>query len=166
MTLALMLSKEPLRTKVYFSIASVMRCPIPIIKNSNVTVEINRRRFIEAVDAEPIFYNFVEWKYYLHYSLFYLINKNEDALAIFSTYTQKKGNSGRLHAELIWIDRAMLKQKEAFDRWKDLVMEMPKSGEIWCEGGRIFVNQGEIERACSCFKIAIELTPQFGDSFI
>ena len=48
--------------------------------------------------------------------------------------------------------------------------EVPKSGEVWCEGARIFLNPQS-----ACFNLvvarhflnfAIEFTPQYGDSFI
>lgn len=42
----------------------------------------------------------------------------------------------------------------------------PKSGEIWCEGGRIYCELKEYTKARFCFDAAMQLTPQFGDTFI
>lgn len=45
-----------------------------------------------------------------------------------------------------------------------------KSGEVWCEGGRIFLNPCSslfsIHNAQYCLNLAVYFTPQYGDSFI
>ena len=45
-----------------------------------------------------------------------------------------------------------------------------KSGEVWCEGGRIFLNPCSslfsLANAKTCLNLAIFFTPQYGDSFI
>ena len=47
---------------------------------------------------------------------------------------------------------------------------MPKSGEVWCEGARIFLNPHaacfDLHVARRLLNFAIEFTPQYGDSFI
>ena len=47
---------------------------------------------------------------------------------------------------------------------------LPKSGEIWCEGGRIFLNPCSslfnVLNAQRCLCNAITFTPQYGDSYI
>lgn len=47
-----------------------------------------------------------------------------------------------------------------------MVRDNPKSGEIWCEGGRIFAELREYKKAKWCFATAMQLTPQYGDTFI
>ena len=45
-----------------------------------------------------------------------------------------------------------------------------KSGEVWCEGGRIFLNPCStlfsLRNAKKCLNLAVYFTPQYGDSFI
>jgi cytochrome c-type biogenesis protein CcmH/NrfG len=49
--------------------------------------------------------------------------------------------------------------------WRNKILKIPKSGELWCEGGRIYLNLLEYNNAIKCFHYAIHFTPQFGDSF-
>ena len=48
--------------------------------------------------------------------------------------------------------------------------EVPKSGEVWCEGARLFLNPHSecfsLDIARQFLEFAIEFTPQYGDSFI
>ena len=45
-----------------------------------------------------------------------------------------------------------------------------KSGEVWCEGARIFLNPTSrlfhLENAAKCLNFALFFTPQYGDSII
>ncbi len=45
-----------------------------------------------------------------------------------------------------------------------------KSGEVWCEGARIFLNPCSslfsLKNAAKCLNLAVFFTPQYGDSFI
>ena len=45
-----------------------------------------------------------------------------------------------------------------------------KSGEVWCEGARLFLNPCSslfsLQRARYCLNLAVFFTPQYGDSFI
>ena len=45
-----------------------------------------------------------------------------------------------------------------------------KSGEVWCEGARIYLNPCsslfDVRSAVKCLNFAIFFTPQYGDSFI
>jgi hypothetical protein len=48
--------------------------------------------------------------------------------------------------------------------------EVPKSGEVWCEGARIHLNplstHFDLEAATRYLDFAIQFTPQYGDSFV
>lgn len=50
--------------------------------------------------------------------------------------------------------------------------EIPKSGEVWCEGARILMNKHpnnkyyDIDTAKQYLEFAIQFTPQYGDSFL
>lgn len=50
------------------------------------------------------------------------------------------------------------------------VSEVPKSGEVWCEGARLHLNPlgscFDIVTASQYLNFAILFTPQYGDSFI
>ena len=41
-----------------------------------------------------------------------------------------------------------------------------KSGEVWCEGARIYLNPTSRYNAKKCLNLAVYFTPQYGDSFI
>ena len=45
-----------------------------------------------------------------------------------------------------------------------------KSGEVWCEGARLFMNPLSVHfnpnNAQRCLNLAVFFTPQYGDSFI
>ena len=48
--------------------------------------------------------------------------------------------------------------------------EVPKSGEVWCEGARIHLNPlskaFDLETAGKYLGFAVQFTPQYGDSFM
>lgn len=54
--------------------------------------------------------------------------------------------------------------------FQQALLEVPKSGEVWCEGARICLNPFSsyynLEAARNFLDFAIEFTPQYGDSFI
>lgn len=54
---------------------------------------------------------------------------------------------------------------EAFRR---ALQEVPKSGEVWCEGARLFMTgpHKNLAQAKKFLQFAVYFTPQYGDSFI
>lgn len=78
-------------------------------------------------------------------------------------------STGRLWASLIQIMHATDSglQMNAFIT---AIQEVPKSGEVWCEGGRIRLNPlssfFDLNKAEEYLSYAIQFTPQYGDSFI
>merc|ERR1712151_594123 len=50
--------------------------------------------------------------------------------------------------------------------FRQALSEVPKSGEVWCEGARIALQQKNFEAARKYINFAIQFTPQYGDSFI
>lgn len=50
-------------------------------------------------------------------------------------------------------------------KWRSKIDKIPKSGELWCEGGRIYIELKQYLDAIRCFKAAIHFTPEYGDSF-
>lgn len=77
--------------------------------------------------------------------------------------------TGRLWATLIQLHHAKSKSKEEFDvAYKTFVKslhEIPKSGEVWCEGGRLHMSQHtnnkyyNLEKAKKYLEFAIQFTP-------
>mmetsp|Transcript_36067 Transcript_36067/g.92941 ORF Transcript_36067/g.92941 Transcript_36067/m.92941 type:complete len:774 (+) Transcript_36067:25-2346(+) len=58
----------------------------------------------------------------------------------------------------------------AMETFRRAVKEVPKSGEVWCEGARVYMNPlgafFHLGHACKCLEFAVHLTPQYGDSFL
>eukprot|EP00445_Apocalathium_hangoei_P044272 CAMPEP_0203989864 /NCGR_PEP_ID=MMETSP0360-20130528/8426_1 /ASSEMBLY_ACC=CAM_ASM_000342 /TAXON_ID=268821 /ORGANISM="Scrippsiella Hangoei, Strain SHTV-5" /LENGTH=754 /DNA_ID=CAMNT_0050929851 /DNA_START=106 /DNA_END=2366 /DNA_ORIENTATION=+ len=58
----------------------------------------------------------------------------------------------------------------AMTTFRKATREVPKSGEVWCEGARVFMNPlgpyFHLGRAHKCLEFAVHLTPQYGDSFL
>jgi la-related protein 1 len=78
--------------------------------------------------------------------------------------------TGRLWACLVQL-RAFDGGEEAqFSSLKRALMAVPKSGEVWCEGGRIhlnpFSNTFDLTEARRHLFFATRFTPQYGDSFL
>ena len=84
--------------------------------------------------------------------------------------------TGRLWATLIQLQHARAKTEEDFDRafrtFNQALREIPKSGEVWCEGARISMANSSANRnfnyehSENYLNFAIQFTPQYGDSFI
>lgn len=73
--------------------------------------------------------------------------------------------TGRLWALLIQL-KEIEGQQEQLRIFKEALHEVPKSGEVWCEGARIYLAKKEWATARKFLEFAIHFTPQFGDSFI
>jgi len=48
----------------------------------------------------------------------------------------------------------------------EALQNVPKSGEVWCEGARIAIYSKEFSKARRYLDFAVQFTPQYGDSFI
>merc|ERR1712137_33961 len=107
-----------------------------------------------------------EWKVFLESVLLEMrannldraIQEAEEALLIHT-------GTGRLWAVMI-----QLKQAEGLEEqmkvFRQALSEVPKSGEVWCEGARIALQQKDFVAARKYINFAIQFTPQYGDSFI
>jgi len=75
--------------------------------------------------------------------------------------------AGRLWSTFIALEH---RDDTVMDTFRRAVREVPKSGEVWCEGARIFLNplcaHFNLQRAHRCLAFAIHFTPQYGDSFL
>merc|ERR1712232_1199380 len=78
--------------------------------------------------------------------------------------------TGRLWAALISLEHNAGSVSAAATAFRRAVREVPKSGEVWCEGARIYLNPlgscFSLSRARRCLAFAAHLTPQYGDSFL
>lgn len=85
-------------------------------------------------------------------------------------------NTGRLWA--VWIQIHHLKEYKNIEQgstkplqdcikiFRESLTEVPKSGEVWCEGARLAMHAKSYERARQYLEFALEFTPQYGDSII
>ncbi len=75
--------------------------------------------------------------------------------------------TGRLWAILIRLTTSDNEKLRMFQR---AYREVPKSGEVWCEGARMCLNPlsplFDLSKARQCLQFAVRFTPQYGDSFI
>ncbi|CAM9403980.1 unnamed protein product, partial [Ectocarpus sp. 12 AP-2014] len=82
----------------------------------------------------------------------------------------------RVHsgAGRLWAVLVQLKQRDSDQAQqaslKQALKEVPKSGEVWCEGARIHLNPlskaFDLETAGKYLGFAVQFTPQYGDSFM
>eukprot|EP00808_Paulinella_micropora_P032341 g67634.t1 len=111
-----------------------------------------------------------EWKLYFEMVLLEAragryksaIKAAEEALKVHS-------GTGRLWAILIQLNQ-LNGYEEQMKMFRRAIKEVPKSGEVWCEGARIRLDPTSpyfnLKAAHKFLKFAIEFTPQYGDSFI
>lgn len=108
-----------------------------------------------------------EWKVYLESILFEIrigdknraIEEAKEALSIHQ-------RTGRLWAILIQLTDDEDTKLKIF---QEALLQVPKSGEVWCEGARIRMTPSskfDLKKAKKYLKFAINFTPQYGDSFI
>lgn len=102
------------------------------------------------------------------------------ALALNKEVVMQNKGAGRLWASLIqiihqfsFLSSLMCRMHGpplAFFVFVYSLQFVAKSGEVWCEGGRIFLNPGSslfsVHNAQYCLNLAVYFTPQYGDSFI
>ena len=112
-----------------------------------------------------------DWKVWLESVLLEIRNSEYvRALEIASRALEIHTGTGRLWATLVQLQHIIgndASQKVALRR---ALLSVPKSGEVWCEGGRIHLNPFsatfDLDRARRCLYFAAKFTPQFGDSFV
>ncbi len=107
-----------------------------------------------------------EWKVFLEAVLLELragdlkaaIKEAEEALKVHA-------GTGRLWSLLIQMNQYEGEKKQ-LKLFKQALQEVPKSGEVWCEGARIYLAKQNWVQARKFLDFAIHFTPQYGDSFI
>ena len=129
----------------------------------------SRALMVEACDRSK-----QDWKIYLERinlemrSGFFL-----EALEISKEAVARYYSTGRLWASLIQLlhaDRQSVEKDLQFKAFLLAIKEVPKSGEVWCEGARLrlnpFTKHYDLHKAEEYLNYAIQFTPQYGDSFI
>lgn len=167
--------------QVAFSILSHSLSEVPCKQKSIVLVEMSkayeliqnqtkaRELMIEACENSK-----QDWKVHLEYITMEMRNSDFDkAMQIAKDSIIKYSNTGRLWSALIQLqhtDRKIIAQNLHFKGFLLALKEVPKSGEVWCEGARLRMNPFtefyDLEQAEIYLNYAIQFTPQYGDSFI
>lgn len=113
-----------------------------------------------------------DWKVYLEHIFMEARHGHlSDARSVALAALEQHPATGRLWSALIALEHSSDKGAvEAMPAFRRAAREVPKSGEVWCEGARIFMNplspHFHIGRARKCLEFAVHLTPQYGDSFL
>jgi len=111
-----------------------------------------------------------EWKVFLESVLLELRSQDvARALRKARKALRVHRGTGRLWAVLIQLEHTQGVEQQ-LRVFQQALNEVPKSGEVWCEGARICLNpfsaHFNLEAARDFLELAIEFTPQYGDSFI
>lgn len=110
-----------------------------------------------------------EWKVFLELILLELRSNNlSGAITAAETALQVHSGTGRLWAILIQLRQG--NESEQLKIFRAAIREVPKSGEVWCEGARIALNPASshfnLKLAKRFLNFAVQFTPQYGDSFV
>lgn len=112
----------------------------------------------------------VEWKVYLESVMLEIrAGRREKAIEIAQLALKVHNGTGRLWAVLVQLSQ--IDGDEVQTRvLRDALKEVPKSGEVWCEGARIHLNPFsptfDLVKAKRYLSFARQFTPQYGDSFL
>ncbi|KRX01431.1 hypothetical protein PPERSA_01334 [Pseudocohnilembus persalinus] len=115
-----------------------------------------------------------EWKIYMEYVSMLMRNKQyNQAKQVIQEALQYHSLAGRLWGELIQIEHLQSQNGNldiTFKIFQIAYNEIPKSGEVWCEGARLcmnpYGNKFDLQMAEKFLQFAIYFTPQYGDSFL
>lgn len=124
----------------------------------------------------------LEWKVFLENIMLEMRSRNfEAAISETRLALEAHPSAGRLWAILIQahhfchyehfdVSKLGTPAAAGFEITKNIfheaLKEVPKSGEVWCEGARIAMHAGRLEEARRYLSFAVELTSQYGDTTI
>mmetsp|Transcript_34411 Transcript_34411/g.89051 ORF Transcript_34411/g.89051 Transcript_34411/m.89051 type:complete len:972 (-) Transcript_34411:547-3462(-) len=108
-----------------------------------------------------------EWKLWFESALLEIRDGDKEAAEkMLVEATSLHPGTGRLWALLIQC----VAPSQKLSTFKQALREVPKSGEVWCEGARLYMDPllpyFDLETAERYLKYAVQFTPQYGDSFI
>lgn len=112
-----------------------------------------------------------DWKVWLESVAMEMRKKNfMRALQLCDKALQYHQGTGRLWATLVQLRQFDGRDKAQQNALRRALNAVPKSGEVWCEGGRVHLNPFsdtfDIERARRHLEFATRFTPQYGDGFV
>jgi tetratricopeptide (TPR) repeat protein len=112
-----------------------------------------------------------DWKVWLESVLLEIRNgENFRAMEIGMRALEFHYGTGRLWATLVQLSYNTGGDKAQQQTLRRALNAVPKSGEVWCEGGRIHLNPFsdtfDLDRARRHLFFATKFTPQYGDSFV
>lgn len=112
-----------------------------------------------------------DWKVWLESVLLEIRNcKYKRATDFAKSSLKLHSGTGRLWASLVQLRYFDGGEDAQYSSLKRALRTVPKSGEVWCEGGRIHLNPFsktfDLEEARRHLSFATRFTPQYGDSFI
>jgi len=108
-----------------------------------------------------------EWRVFLESVLLEIRAQNVDgAIEQAQEALRIHTGTGRLWAVLIHLYQLRGMPARQVAVFKEALQEVPKSGEVWCEGARIAMRRRNFRAARRYLDFAIQFTPQYGDSFI
>eukprot|EP00797_Seminavis_robusta_P014299 Sro216_g089500.1 n/a (621) ;mRNA; r:68452-70314 len=112
-----------------------------------------------------------DWKVWLESVLLEIRDgDHERAIELAKGALEMHPGTGRLWAALVQLRFFEGEEEAQFLSLQQALNAVPKSGEVWCEGGRIHLNPFSrtfnLERARRHLFFATKFTPQYGDSFL
>jgi la-related protein 1 len=112
-----------------------------------------------------------DWKVWLESVLLEIrCGKYKRAIEIAEDALESHSGTGRLWAALVQLRHAEGGEEAQYISLEQALRAVPKSGEVWCEGGRILLNpfskSFDLEKARRHLFFATRFTPQYGDSFL
>ncbi|KAI2512860.1 hypothetical protein MHU86_1406 [Fragilaria crotonensis] len=112
-----------------------------------------------------------DWKVWLESVLLEIRDgKHTKALSLAKQALEKHSGTGRLWACLVQLRYLEGGEDAQFLSLTNALRSVPKSGEVWCEGGRVHLNpfstRFNLSEARRHLFFATRFTPQYGDGFL
>ncbi|PRP81769.1 hypothetical protein PROFUN_08372 [Planoprotostelium fungivorum] len=107
-----------------------------------------------------------EWKLYLEAILLETRCHNiKEAIKLAHEALEIHVGTGRLWQVLVGLYKEIGEEAQ-WKTFQEAVLQVPKSGEVWCEGARILMSKGDYAEARRYLEFSLFFTPQYGDSFL
>lgn len=112
-----------------------------------------------------------DWKVWLESVLLEIRSHHHSrAIEICNRALEIHHGTGRLWATLVQLRQVVGDDSAQYSSLSRALSAVPKSGEVWCEGGRIHLNPFsrtfDLVRARRHLGFATRFTPQYGDGFV
>jgi tetratricopeptide (TPR) repeat protein len=112
-----------------------------------------------------------DWKVWLESILLEMrVGNHRRAVEMCEIALEMHQGTGRLWATLVQLRHFFGRDEAQLVALRRALNAVPKSGEVWCEGGRIHLNPFsdtfDLDRARRHLYFATRFTPQYGDGFV